>query len=157
MLTPEKKLGVQATILLQAKQKGHTPQPLDLGQRQGSTDYIDFVRVDDMTSPIMFGIDVCRRPFVSVLLSDKDGKQFVITGFQRYTDSEHPFCVGGMHHWFFFKHNAEDITEKFTRLFAGEEIASVDNEHVIRLGSVRVAAPPAPSPSVADPAPLLST
>lgn len=62
---------------------------LDLGNRRGGTDYIDFLRGDDLTAPIMKGVDCFRRPFVSfryAYAEDDYKTQYVETFFQRYTD-----------------------------------------------------------------------
>ncbi len=77
---------------------------LDLGQRQGATDYIDFVDVSEMTAPVMKFVDkfarrgllLCLRgsgwgrPYLS---ADKTLRQiwdqpqyFTLALFQRYTD-----------------------------------------------------------------------
>ena len=37
---------------------------LDVGNRQGMTDYIDFIHESEVTSPVMRGIDRFKRPFI---------------------------------------------------------------------------------------------
>ena len=44
------------------------PSTLDIGERGGTTDYIDFIRPNEMKSSVMYGIDYLQRPFVSYLL-----------------------------------------------------------------------------------------
>ena len=39
---------------------------LDIGDRTGRTDYIDFIGIDDMSYPIMKGMDVHLRPFLAL-------------------------------------------------------------------------------------------
>jgi len=68
---------------------------LDLGNRGGSTDYIDFLSSDEMTAPIMQGIDKFNRRFMSFNIVSQDGGRGVITAFQRYTNSDKPWCIGG--------------------------------------------------------------
>lgn len=64
---------------------------LDIGNRRGWTDYIDFIRQNEVTEPIMWGIDIHGRPFAVIRFvgENKDGKDihFMQTFFQRYTDS----------------------------------------------------------------------
>lgn len=63
---------------------------LDIGQRQGNTYYIDFIKFEEVTSPIMKGIDKFSRPFIVIKVNGKltDGSniQLFQTFFQRYTD-----------------------------------------------------------------------
>lgn len=65
------------------------PQVINTKKFIGGTDYIDRVRLDDMKGNIMWGIDVWKRPFISISgHSDKSKpRDFVFTIFQRYTDS----------------------------------------------------------------------
>jgi len=78
----------------------------ECGAFGGSTGYIDFVRPEDMTGPVMRGEDEHGRPFVSFLLSrevvdhgsanyphDMVVKEFVETLFRRYTTG--PVWVSG--------------------------------------------------------------
>lgn len=61
---------------------------LDVGDRIGDTDYIDYIKLDELICPVMKGIDLLLRPFIVI--------KFVIEGqirhqtfFQRYTNNEH--------------------------------------------------------------------
>ena len=62
---------------------------LNIGNRQGSTDYIDFITYDEVTSPIMTGVDKFNRRFI-VIKAEFEGidKKFMQTFFQRYTDGD---------------------------------------------------------------------
>ena len=68
---------------------------LDIGSREGFTDYIDFIREDELTHPIMKGCDKYGRYFVVVKFivsvetknKKKEIRKFVQTFFQRYTGS----------------------------------------------------------------------
>ena len=79
------------------------PLNLDIGDRSGTTDYIDFIRPNEMKSCIMFGTDNFQRSFVSFLLhfepiiqpnlrneanDDRQAFDNVITLFKRYTNAE---------------------------------------------------------------------
>ncbi len=71
---------------------------LDIGQRVGHTHYIDFLEVDDLTHPIMRGVDVFRRPFISFrVLNRNTGKLSVHTLFKRYTDESCTMWCYGTH------------------------------------------------------------
>ena len=61
---------------------------LDLGActaKGGDTGYIDFVRSDDMTAPIMRGEDEHGRPFVAFRIKTERRAEAVETLFRRYT------------------------------------------------------------------------
>lgn len=78
---------------------------LDIGDRKGSTDYIDFIKAEDMNYPIMRGLDCFNRAFVAfkVNIALKPGVddsfgtkvpgQIVGTFFRRYTDRS-VWCFG---------------------------------------------------------------
>jgi hypothetical protein len=73
---------------------------LDLGNKIGSTDYIDFVKIDDMLSNIMKGVDYYGRHFVSIKYWVTDTTdmtkpyQSVGTFFQRYSDDPDTWAYG---------------------------------------------------------------
>ncbi len=71
---------------------------LDIKNRRGSTDYIDFIKVKDMTSFIMRGVDCMQRPFIAFKVSytDGKGKHFSVerTFFQLYTDNTYQWAHG---------------------------------------------------------------
>ena len=58
---------------------------LDVGDRQGATNYIDFIDVDEVTSPVMTGIDKFNRRFV-VIKAQIEDHEYMQTFFQRYTN-----------------------------------------------------------------------
>jgi hypothetical protein len=58
---------------------------LDLGVRRASTDEIDFIKPEELTASIMKGVDILKRPFISLKIKRKDDNEvFVSTIFQRY-------------------------------------------------------------------------
>ena len=64
----------------------------DIGERMGCTDYIDFLDQDEVPKNLMKGIDMYRRPFLTVKIGgiDLETNKFFRSGqvfFQRYTDS----------------------------------------------------------------------
>ena len=59
---------------------------LDIGRRIGHTEYIDFLKWDEVTSPIMKGIDVYKRHFLVVKMI-VDGNKIMETYFQRHTNN----------------------------------------------------------------------
>ena len=69
---------------------------MDIGNRQGSTDYIDFIRPDDVSATCMQGTDRFNRNFITAKFTDhKNNKPFVWTLFQRYTDDSNYWTIGG--------------------------------------------------------------
>lgn len=58
---------------------------LDIGDRKGWTDYIDFIKGDEIKFPVMKGIDIFKRPFL--VFRVKVGKKiYSQTFFQRYSN-----------------------------------------------------------------------
>ena len=57
---------------------------LNIGNRQGWTDYIDFIKWDEVKYPAMAGIDVFYRKFIVVKFLI-DNTKVMQTFFQRYT------------------------------------------------------------------------
>lgn len=74
---------------------------LDLQSRAGSSDYIDFITPEEMSSSVMVGKDYCNRKFVCIrgLLGTTP---FCQTFFQRYTDIR-DFWMGAGHHGLFME------------------------------------------------------
>jgi hypothetical protein len=64
----------------------HLPE-LDLGIEIGSTSYIDFIEWDQVTSPVMWGLDVYRRAFIVIKMKIKN-RLIMQTFFQRYIDGK---------------------------------------------------------------------
>ena len=65
-------------------------QVLDLYDRVGSTGYIDFIHINEVTGPLMRGIDRYNRPFfmlcADIIYEDGTSVPTFTTIFQRYTD-----------------------------------------------------------------------
>jgi hypothetical protein len=59
---------------------------LDIGQRCGDTDYIDFIKYDEVTEPVMHGVDKFNRKFVVIKFLVDNKHKLMQTFFQRYTD-----------------------------------------------------------------------
>ena len=61
---------------------------LDIGVLNGSTDYIDYIRSPELNYPIMIGLDLYTRPFISIVFEifvDDEIKICSQVFFQRYT------------------------------------------------------------------------
>lgn len=73
---------------------------LDLKNRRGRTDYIDFITFDEMPYNIMKGIDCYNRPFIAFKfkVTDRnnldDSSYAVGTFFQRYTNDIYNLAFG---------------------------------------------------------------
>ncbi len=65
----------------------------DVGSRNGQTDYIDYLKWDEITEPVMKGIDIFSRHFVVVKMKI-DNKLFMETYFQRYTNDSRWMSCG---------------------------------------------------------------
>ena len=65
----------------------------DVGNRNGQTDYIDYLKWDEITEPVMKGIDIFSRHFVVVKIKI-DNKLFMETYFQRYTNDSRWMSCG---------------------------------------------------------------
>ena len=102
--------------------KLYNAKKIDLGNRSGSTHYIDFINLSDIkkyNTNILRGIDIFNRPFLSLLYYDnlrspvdesfKNKK--IITLFQRYSDNKYNWTIGGDHllgkyiYILYFNHN----------------------------------------------------
>ena len=58
---------------------------LDIGRRIGHTEYIDFLKWDEVEYPVMKGIDVYKRHFIVVKMI-VNGNKIMETYFQRQTN-----------------------------------------------------------------------
>lgn len=124
---------------------------LDLQGRRGATDYIDFVKVSEMTAPIMKGIDCQDRPFIALRWTNRKWnqaqgleKKYVTTVFQRSRpDSEHWESGGvGSGTGLFRNHvSSEESRDYLTRLIKREpcggrnSISRIENDERIMLPS----------------------
>jgi hypothetical protein len=59
---------------------------LNLGKRIGATDYIDFIKKEEVTHPVMKGQDFFKRKFI-VIKAIVDNSVCIQTFFQRYSDN----------------------------------------------------------------------
>jgi hypothetical protein len=82
---------------------------LDIGNRTGDTGYIDFLKVQELSKPIMKGTDVLGRPFVAlrVRFKDSDKNPFVIALFQRYVEGG-SWSFGSRKDWDTFQTRLDD-------------------------------------------------
>lgn len=105
---------------------------LDLQGRNGHTDYIDFIKPDDMEFSIMKGIDLFKRPFISLKVNINN-KETVGTFFQRYSDCNKNWAFGSKSYDFAIYHDSRlrnedyDFLEKRLKLLLnGEIIYNID-------------------------------
>lgn len=62
----------------------------------GSTGYVDSIQPSDISAPIMVGVDVYGRPFLTMYLQDRtQGRPFICTYFQRFSNAPSPWVCGG--------------------------------------------------------------
>jgi hypothetical protein len=67
---------------------------LDLGGRGGTTDYIDFLKPEELAAPVMIGTDAWRRKFVAFRLKVEGKRDMVMTLFERYSDDHSTWSCG---------------------------------------------------------------
>ena len=58
---------------------------LSIGNRVGSTEYIDFIKWEEVTDPVMKGVDCFGRSFLVVKFLINDSEPIMQTFFQRYS------------------------------------------------------------------------
>jgi hypothetical protein len=93
---------------------------LDIGQKMGFTDYLDFIKATDMTHPIMKGVDAYSRPFLAIKFNVKKKgiiSQAVGTFFQRYTDDTKNWAYGTC-----YNHSDSIYVESRVRLYDYEDL-----------------------------------
>ena len=79
---------MERSIILDLIEESVANPVLDVYNMYGSTGYIDFITMEEVTSPIMWGVDSCRRHFI-VLKLMIEGKIILQTIFHRYSDDEY--------------------------------------------------------------------
>ena len=70
----------------------------------GNTGYIDRIKTHNLTSPIVFGIDLYERPFISFKIN-VDDNVIVHTLFQRYSNYKLKWVFGTNYHSYFLHKN----------------------------------------------------
>jgi hypothetical protein len=69
----------------------------------GGTNYIDFLQPEDLTAPLMRGVDIFNRPFLSMRTSvdySTGSRTAVHTIFQRYRDDANLWvCASAANDW----------------------------------------------------------
>ena len=107
------------TIILDFVEESVSHPVLDVGNMCGSTSYIDFITMEKVTSPIMWGVDSCRRHFI-VLKLMIEGKIILQTLFQRYRDDDYLWkgCGHGTPNPLLFESNNGIYTPQLTLLLA---------------------------------------
>ena len=110
---------------------------LDIGNKNGNTDYIDFIRVEDMNFPIMKGVDIYGRKFIAMKVKTHntkthESKEIVGTFFQRYSDTnEYAFgtCydLNIIHYDSRIRvYQSDDLQKRLKLLLDGETIKNID-------------------------------
>ena len=114
---------------------------LDIGNKIGSTNYIDFITVDDMTDNIMIGEDYAGRQFIAIkALYERKGKskEIVCTFFQRYSDSNKVIGIGTCYNGLTYGlcnntyvpyKEVDDLVERILLLKRGETLVFDDSTY----------------------------
>ena len=106
---------------------------LELGYREGNTDYIDFIKWDEVTEPAMWGIDKFRRKFVVMkfIINKNSKKQIKImqTFFQRYTNGTNWMGCGHATQYLFYTIGgmSDEQFDFLDKILEGNEIEIPDN------------------------------
>lgn len=89
---------------------------LDIGDRFGPTDYIDFIQWNEVTSPVMCGIDKDSRKFLVIKFIVNGTMKFMQTFFQRYTNCNYNWQGCGHATPTLFETSGTGITDEQWRL-----------------------------------------
>ena len=113
---------------------------MDVGDKNGSTDYIDYIKPTDLSYPIMIGYDKFNRFFIALRYIQNENIR-VVSFFQRYSDNKTYFAQGGK----LFKKfdiiginiNSENLNEYqkslitiFKKSINGEKKINYENENI---------------------------
>lgn len=117
---------------------------LNLGDARGATDYIDFIRAEDMQFPIMIGKDCFARPFLAIKFIINDSC-IVGTFFQRYSDDYQAWAFGTTHMRYGVYHDSrirlddyKPLEQRLKNLLDGvelRELACFDKNFNIEIGN----------------------
>ena len=111
---------------------------LSTANRCGTTGYIDYFRVEDLTQPIMQGYDAIGRRFVAIKVDTKnkttgETSQAVGTFFERYTSDSKTWAFGTCYPMNIIHYDSRvresqysDLGQRLTLLFGGEELSDID-------------------------------
>jgi hypothetical protein len=110
---------------------------LDIGNKIGYTDYIDFIRAEDMNHPIMKGIDIFGRKFIAIKVKTRNTqtnefKEIVGTFFQRYSNTNQ-YAFGTVYDLNIIHHDSrvreyqsENLEKRLKLLLDGQTIKNID-------------------------------
>lgn len=115
---------------------------LDLGDKRGLTDYIDFINSTDMSHSLMRGMDTYGRLFLAIKVSiydtDKNYLSDVVgTIFERYSSNSNALAYGTCYrlennNYFIYDdsrvrdYDYDNLIKRLTKLFNGEMLKSLD-------------------------------
>lgn len=106
---------------------------MNLGNKRGMTDYIDFIKISDLVKPYYKGLDCFNRPFVTMrVIVNHVGTEteYAQTFFQRYTedyDQVNSGRVVGVEEFMDTCGGIRDNELKFIkRLIDGETVSGTD-------------------------------
>lgn len=112
---------------------------LDVGQRNGATDYIDYLKWDEVKESVMVGVDKFRRKFIVFKMLVNDTIPVMQTFFQRYTDGKSWVgCGHATKHNLLFTEGGMN-TDQFRLLntiASGKRVSLEDNPKVRRQSTI---------------------
>lgn len=110
---------------------------LNIGRRHGYTDYIDFIKYDEVTSPIMYGVDCFQRPFIVIKFTVEGVTESLMqTFFQRYTGGECWMGCGHATPWLIDTCGgmSEDQQKLIQNIIDGKEVIMEEKHRVDGIG-----------------------
>jgi hypothetical protein len=110
---------------------------LDIGNKMGLTDYIDFIKAEDMNHPLMKGTDIYGRKFIAIKVKTHNTKtnqykEIVGTFFQRYSNTNQ-YAFGTVYDLNIIHHDSrlreyqsENLEKRLKLLLDGQTIKNID-------------------------------
>jgi hypothetical protein len=101
---------------------------LNIGDKIGDTEYIDFLQWDEVKYPVMYGVDSYNRLFF-VIKAEINGQQVMQTFFQRYSNKTSLWNSGGNNTANFIRTEGGMTDNQFKFLFKliSEKEAELEN------------------------------
>lgn len=97
--------------------------------------HLDFIKPEEMTAPIMRGIDSAGRPFIALKVLDKDNSPAVMTFFTRYGGSDiFEHCgVNGSKEFFCDGELSKESITNLKKFIKDRQLVTSDNSFTLKL------------------------
>ena len=104
---------------------------LNIGDKIGDTEYIDFLQWDEVKYPVMYGVDSYNRLFF-VIKAEINGQQVMQTFFQRYSNKTSLWNSGGNNTTKFIRTEGGMTDDQFKFLFKLISEKEVKLENIVK-------------------------